>query len=1272
MADGGHKSEAEPANGTVLAVQGTAEDSGAATPEQEAINEDDSGASRLIWNASDNTDRLVVLISLVSAVVGGALMPLMTIVFGKMTGEFEKVETSSNAGSFSGELDHYTLYFVYLAIAEFVTVYVTTVGLTIAGERITCRVRERYLAALLNKGVAGLSDKQNASGEVATRISTDAELLKTALSEKLGRAIGAVSTVVTAFAVGFAFSWKLTLVLSSTLVAFVLVVGAFAQSMVKYTNRSTEAEAMAATVATETLSDMRGTAANCAQEERGSQYKAQLLEARRPRVLEKGYAAVMMAVVTGVMLLAYALAFWQGSRFLVAGDLSLADVMIVLLAVLLGTVSLGFAGPTVRAVADGLAATGRICRAIDADPPAGQDRLDQLKPTHLQGHVRFQAVDFRYPSRPDILVLDRFDLDVAPGQTTAVVGPSGSGKSTLVSLIERFYEPTNGIVSLDGQALDKFDLRWLRQHISVVGQDALLFDDTISENIGHGLVGSRFEHEPDDSIRERVRRAAELAHADAFIARLPRQYETRVGERGSMLSGGQRQRIAIARAIVSDPAILLLDEATSALDPVSERTVQAALRTAMQGRTNLIIAHRLATVKDADSIAVMGRGRVVEQGSYGELVENRGEFFRLLEAQSLAVDEGESDEDDLKSHDDEVQLEGSRPGSIMDEKMDGDVDKDAVGGGGEDGSGSTSIRFVSDLRAKDRTLLLAGFILSILLGCTGTTQSFILSACIAAFSKNAFDYPRLRHDVNFWAGMMLMLAFIGIIIQSGQGIILSLCSERLVRRARIALFQHLLRQDMSFFDAPEHSAGALSVLLSARAADLEGLGGLVLGMLLVGASTILSGFIVACALGWKLGLVCSATIPVLLAAGHLRTSFLNANEKRSAASYSSATSYAVEAASCIRVVASFTLEQTVLDKFRHTLISQSRTNAISTARSSVLFAASQALVYCSFALCFWYGGRLMVSGEYSMLQFFVCYSTVIFGAQSAGSTLAVAADRAKAIGAAHTIEKIMMTKPLIDAGNGSQLGFVQGSIELRNVSFTYSTRTERPALIDVSLTVQPGQFVALVGPSGSGKSTVLALLERFYDPARGTVSIDGKDIKDVDVSSIRSHVALVSQETMLCSGSLRENMLLGAPGSARNDENALQQACKDAALDELVASLPAGLETRVGNKGAALSGGQCQRIAIARALLRNPRILLLDEATSALDTASERVVQDALSKASKGRTTVAVAHRLSTIRHADVIYVLDRGHIVETGKHQELLSRQGLYASMVRAQSVET
>lgn len=308
-----------------------------------------------------------------------------------------------------------------------------------------------------------------------------------------------------------------------------------------------------------------------------------------------------------------------------------------------------------------------------------------------------------------------------------------------------------------------------------------------------------------------------------------------------------------------------------------------------------------------------------------------------------------------------------------------------------------------------------------------------------------------------------------------------------------------------------------------------------------------------------------------------------------------------------------------------------------------------------------------------MFQFFVTFSAVIFGAQSAGTIFSFAPDMSKAKQAAQALKILFDRKPAIDSwsNDGTPLDHVEGTIEFRDVHFRYPTRPEQPVLRGLNLTVSPGQYIALVGASGCGKSTTIALLERFYDPLVGGIYVDGKEISSLNLNDYRSFVALVSQEPTLYQGTIRENILLGAD---RHDvevpEADIEFACREANIYDFIMSLPDGFSTIVGSKGSMLSGGQKQRIAIARALLRDPKILLLDEATSALDSESEHVVQAALDKAAKGRTTIAVAHRLSTIQKADIIYVFDQGIIVEHGTHNELMLKGGRYSELVNLQSL--
>jgi ATP-binding cassette subfamily B (MDR/TAP) protein 1 len=277
----------------------------------------------------------------------------------------------------------------------------------------------------------------------------------------------------------------------------------------------------------------------------------------------------------------------------------------------------------------------------------------------------------------------------------------------------------------------------------------------------------------------------------------------------------------------------------------------------------------------------------------------------------------------------------------------------------------------------------------------------------------------------------------------------------------------------------------------------------------------------------------------------------------------------------------------------------------------------------------------------------------------------------KAQEAARHLKELFDRQPAIDAWSvdGAKVEEIEGTIEFRDVHFRYPTRPEQPVLRGLNLTVKPGQYVALVGASGCGKSTTIALLERFYDPLVGGIYVDGKEISSLNLIEYRSYLALVSQEPTLYQGTIRENILLGADREGV-PESAIEFACKEANIYDFIMSLPDGFNTVVGSKGSMLSGGQKQRVAIARALLRDPKILLLDEATSALDSESEHMVQAALDVAAKGRTTIAVAHRLSTIQKADVIYVFDQGKIVESGTHAELMKMGGRYSELVNLQSL--
>jgi ATP-binding cassette subfamily B (MDR/TAP) protein 1 len=745
--------------------------------------------------------------------------------------------------------------------------------------------------------------------------------------------------------------------------------------------------------------------------------------------------------------------------------------------------------------------------------------------------------------------------------------------------------------------------------------------------------------------------------------------------------------------------------------------VQAALENASQGRTTITIAHRLSTIRDAHNIVVMNKGEIIEQGTHKQLLDMKGFYYNLVSAQSIEDTNKAKVEALMEPLDDEEEKlirrmsRWKNVGGYLTDPADV-ADNHALRhnrasrasiGGRKSLKSMRSVKSVSDsaiqrrgaltveepnynlrtvlafiagFNKKEWYWLLVGLILSIICGGATPTQSVFFAKQVDTLSVIEFpgiDRWAIQDKSNFWSLMYLMLGGVQFLSNFGQGWALGICGEWLGRRVRLQTFSSLLRQDVSFYDQEKNNAGALVTFLVVESSSVIGISGTTLGTILISITSVFTGIFVSTAIGWKLALVCTSVMPIVIACGYFRTKMLEHFNQRTREVNAASASYAAENISQMKTVASLTREDQVAAKYIGELDAQQRRSLISVSKSSILFAASQSVMFLCFALGFYYGSTLMATMEYNQFQFYVCFNSIIMGAQSAGAFFSFAPDMAKAKGAAINIKRLFERKPAIDTWEpeGRRLERVKGHIEFKNVHFRYPTRPDTPVLRGVNLKIRPGQYVAFVGASGCGKSTSIGLLERFYDPLVGQVLIDGHDVSKVNVNDYRSHIALVSQEPTLYQGTIRENICMGSLDEDVSDER-IEKACRDANIYEFVMSLPEGLNTMVGMKGGLLSGGQKQRIAIARALIREPKILLLDEATSALDSESEHIVQAALDKAAQGRTTITIAHRLSTVQHADVIFVFDAGRVVEAGTHSELMELNGRYAELVHLQNLGT
>lgn len=439
-----------------------------------------------------------------------------------------------------------------------------------------------------------------------------------------------------------------------------------------------------------------------------------------------------------------------------------------------------------------------------------------------------------------------------------------------------------------------------------------------------------------------------------------------------------------------------------------------------------------------------------------------------------------------------------------------------------------------------------------------------------------------------------------------------------------------------------------------------------MAMVSIAIFNILGCIILAFYFGWKLTvLTVFVAMPIIMSAGYYRVRYELQFERMNQVVFAESSKFASEAIGAFRTVTSLTLEDMICRRYE-VLLNGHVTEAFRKGKfSSLIFAASDSVSLLCMALTFWYGGRLLARGEYTTFSFFVVYIAVVQGSESAGNWLSFGSNMAQATAAANRILSLRVKDTSNTTETHAKLNETNGGvqIELRDLWFKYPTR-DIPIFTGLDLTIEKGQFAALVGPSGCGKTSIVSLLERFYEVQKGKILFNGTNVKDMEMREYRKSISLVAQEPTLFQGTIRENILLAVDDGTKSEED-LQQACQSAEINDFIMSLPDGYNTDVGSKGIALSGGQKQRIAIARALIRDPSILLLDEATSSLDSESEKLVQASFERAGKGRTMVVVAHRLATVQNADVIFVLGEGKVLEKGDHNALLRRKGVYYQMV-------
>uniref|UniRef100_A0A915PPB5 Uncharacterized protein n=1 Tax=Setaria digitata TaxID=48799 RepID=A0A915PPB5_9BILA len=1119
-----------------------------------------------------------------------------------------------------------------------------------AALNITCTMRGEYMKSLLRQDATWFD--QQKTGTLTARLNA-----QDGIGDKVGMIVRGVTMFLTCLVIGFIYNWRITLVMLGMGPASAALLSIMARKVEHSASLRINADDQAAATLEESILNVRTVAACNAQEAMIRRYATALGICRKFALQVYAIAGLFDGLFFFVLYAFFAAGFYYGAYlYQIHIILNPGFIFTVANVIMFGSYNLGVLSPHLMAVLNARVAAAVIYKTIDRRPLVDSCSSDGVKPKEIKGSIEFRDVKFSYPTNKNNLVLNGLSWTAKPGDTVAFVGHSGCGKSTTIGLLTRLYNCDSGSVLIDEINVSDFNIYTLRNIVGVVQQEPLLFSGTIRENL---LLGNP------DLTDEQIIDACKIANAHDFINKLSEGYDTMIGAGGVQLSGGQKQRLAIARTIARNPRILLLDEATSALDAESEIVVQNALKKASVGRTTVVIAHRLSTLRDSNQIIVLNKGQVAEIGTHMELCTKKDGIYASL-VKSQQFEEEKKPLQDVSTIEELPSQAFHRSSSDRNSSSYGVLSSftriNVMGGGDMTRGSITSEPAEKIIGLNEKKKKKAGGLWQLYRNCHDNYGKLLAATLTSLFRGMELPAFVIIFDLTFEAfaqtevesTMSRMLSIFLIYIALGVACLIVIfvatftfgwTAECVVDSLRLRALRNVLYQDAAYFDTPSTSPGVTVTRISVDAPSIKAALDSRMMQIVNNLGALVVLVILAIIFNWPIGLIGTASLLMFIVLLTFTARRMQKLTKRS-------------------LEEDFT-GQVYVEKIRELLHVQKKSGPY----EAVVFAVTSSFMFFSDMLSYAIGIPLIYYGYSSANEIFAATVAITTSGWALIMISGCLNTFVMASPASDSLFQIINKKNKIgDIDEGSR-PTITGDVRFKKIHFSYPTRPQRSILNGLNLTAYAGQTIAVTGPSGSGKSTVIALMERFYQFNSGELNLDKNSIMKISLRHLREQVALVGQEPVLFSGTIVENILLGTTGKTMDD---VREACRMANAVGFIEASPKGYDTEVGERGAQLSGGQKQRIAIARALVRKPKILLLDEATSALDAESERAVQQALDVASSGRTCITVAHRLSSIQHADHIFFVENGKVVEQGTHKELVELNGKYADLIRKQDLKS
>ena len=1136
------------------------------------------------------------------------------------------------------------IYWAVLATVMGAFAFFSTYAFLSVGQEVGYLYRLRYLHALLNKEVSYF-DKHKTS-EFPETMARECRQIEDGAGYQLMLLCRVIFSTLSNFLIPFCLSPQFTIVCT----CFSLLAALINMLCTLVYTWKTRAKATAYTkvsgIAEESLTELNTVAAYTAEDYFSTRYdnelKNPLSEEQKAGVLRGmglGIATSMWLLVAAVVPLLACVWLNHNVENWIWGDhFSKSDAFIIFY---LTVYQANLFGNFSRAFQICVESRDACSRAVAFIEEPVQFRNGAVS-VEIKGKVQFKDIRFAYPTLPDKTVLNGVNFTSETGQRTAIVGESGEGKSTLLQLLERFYEPTSGAVLIDDIPVTDLDIDCVRRQIGYVSQEPILFNLTIRENI---LLG--WPSASEDEVRE----AAQSAMALEFILELEDGLDTNVGIKGSSLSAGQKQRIAVARALIRKPKILILDEATSALDSGNEQVILESLNTiyAVHRMTIISVAQKLSTVQNYDKIAVLQKGVVAEQGPHTALSGANGPYSLLWKGQQHEICESKSESLGPKTLDSSMKAK-----SRSTQLDDGDDDAPLT----EKSKVSPFFRLCWALR-RYWPLVTICILASVGAGMTYPLMAYYVSRM--AFDTYTYAGEDLKSHIHSTAIEVVIFACVAFFCFFILEFTFTVIVARANKRLRSTTYRHMLHLDAAYFDGETHTHGVLTKRLSSDV-DVVGNAGVPFISTIV---LITVSFTAAVGMSfywdWRMGLLVLFLLPIQ---AYLVASCLTVpKEFTRRANNPEVNALILDSTRNIKTVTAYHMQTPIQDRTSAYLLSDIAKARRTKITNGLRVGVGVGIVSWAFCLTFWFGNYLIHTDSDANVED-ICKAiyACAFTAQGISILVLFAPSFFEGITAAKRIYSLLDYQPTINTSNEAGLKEpIKGHVAFNQVSFLYPARNKL-VLRNINFEITPGQYVGLAGASGSGKSTIIQLILRFYDATEGVVTIDGVDVRLYNIKHLRQSVALVSQEPVMFSGSVRSNVDFGL---GKSDEE-----IKEALIKAALPRFSEDLDREVGVRGGQFSGGQKQRLALARALLRSPAILILDEATSALDSLTEKKVSQAIQVAAENRTVITIAHRASTFEKCEKILVLGQGAVVEQGSHSSLISQpDSMYSRLLSSQN---